>query len=76
MDEEKNELKITKQKVSEKSIPPNVDVIKLMYQYYFSKQTNYDELTDEELEKERQRLLSQLKEEENGSRKNARKTKV
>lgn len=76
VDEETNELKISKQKVSEKTIPPNVDIIKLIYQYHFNKDTNYDALTDEELEKEKSRLLSQLKEENNGGRKNTRKTKM
>ena len=57
-------MKIVKQKVNEKSLPPNVDLLKLIYPT-LNQKTNYEELSDEELEKEKQRLLKQLKEKEN-----------
>ena len=75
-DEDAGEMKITKQKVSEKNVPPNVDIIKLIYSMKTSEQSRFESLTDEELEREKQRLLSILKEEESGSRKNTRKTEM
>ena len=75
-DEESNKLKISKQKVSEKTIPPNVDVIKLLYQHKESNDTKFESLTDDELEMEKQRLLKLLKEKEDGCRENSRKTKM
>lgn len=64
LDEESGKLKIVKQKVCEKNIPPNVDLLKLIYPQLEQK-TDYNSLTDEELEKEKQRLLKELKEKEN-----------
>ena len=76
IDEETNKLKISKQKVSEKTIPPNVDVIKLLYQLKSNQDSGYESLTDEELEQEKQRLLTMLQEVENGSREDSGKTKM
>ena len=56
-----------KQKVNEKSIPPNADIIKLIYQHFAENSTDYNKLTDEELENEKQRLLKELKENESVS---------
>lgn len=68
MDEETGKLKVLKQKVNEKNVPPNTDIIKLVYQHYTNaQQVDYNKLTDKELEKEKQRLLQQLKGEENAS---------
>ena len=61
-DEETGELKIVKQKINEKSVPPNVDILKLVYQHFAEETFDYNKLTDEELEKEKQRLLKELKE--------------
>ena len=69
LDEESGKLKIIKQKVCEKNIPPNVDLLKLIYPQLEQK-TDYNSLTDEELEKEKQRLLKELKEKENVGWKN------
>ena len=69
LDEETGNMKIVKQKVNEKSLPPNVDLLKLIYPSLNQKQT-YEELSDEELEKEKQRLLNLLKEKEDACRKN------
>ena len=76
MDEETNTLKIVKQKVQEKSLPPNIDIIKLIYQHLMENKQDYNKLTDEELENEKQRLLKELRREEIASRKNQNKSKV
>ena len=65
VDEETGDLKIVKQKVNEKNIPPNTDIIKLIYNHYTEEKTDYNKLTDEELEQEKQRLILELKEKEN-----------
>lgn len=64
LDDEKNEMKLVKQKISEKTIPPNTDIIKLVFQSCEEEKKDYENLTDEELEKEKQRLIKQLKEKE------------
>lgn len=67
MDEESGKLKIVKQKVNEKSLPPNIDLLKLVYQHLTEDKVDYNNLTDEELQKEKERLLKLLKEKENDS---------
>lgn len=69
-------MKVVKQKIQEKSLPPNIDIIKLIYQQLVETKQDYSKLTDEELEKEKQRLLNELKEEEIASRKNKSKSKM
>ncbi len=64
LDEETGKMKITKQKINEKFLPPNVDLLKLIYPHLIENKIVYDNLTDEELEKEKQRLLKELKENE------------
>ena len=76
LDEETNELKVVKQKVQEKSLPPNIDIIKLIYQHLVDSKQDYNKLTDEELEIEKQRLLKELRREEIASRKNQSKSKM
>ena len=75
-EDETNELKVVKKKVNEKTIPPNTDLIKLIYQHYVDQKVDYEKLTDEELEKEKNRLLKMLKEKESVSRKIKSKNKV
>ena len=65
IDEETGKLKIVKQKVSEKNLPPNVDLLKMIYPHLVETKIDYNKLTDEELEAEKQRLLKELKESEN-----------
>ena len=72
--DEQGNLHISKQKVSEKTIPPNTDIIKLIYQHYSDNQPSYDKMTDEELEQEKMRLLKLLKESEIDSRKSKSKS--
>ena len=69
-DDETGEMVQVKQKVCEKSIPPNNDIIKLIYQHLAENKKDYNSLTDEELEIEKIRLLNELKEKENERGKN------
>lgn len=56
---------LTKQKISKKSVPPNTDILKMLYNKSESATTNFDGWSDAELEKEKQRLLKLLKKGEN-----------
>ena len=76
LDEETGKLKIVKQKVCEKNLPPNVDLLKLIYPHLMDHKTDFNKLSDEELETEKQRLLKELKESENVSSKNQLENKV
>ena len=58
-------MTISKQKVLEKTIPPNPDLMKLIYQQFCENKLDYEALSDEQLKTEKQRLLKLLKEEEN-----------
>ena len=69
-------LKIVKQKVNEKNLPPNSDIIKLVYQHYTETKVDYDKFSDAELEKEKLRLLKELKESEGVGGKSKNKNKV
>lgn len=69
LDEDSGKLKIVKQKVQEKSLPPNTDLIKILCQQIERPIDKYEDLTDEQLEKEKIRLLQELKEKESVSRK-------
>lgn len=62
--------------MNEKNIPPNTDIIKLIYQHYAEQKMDYNKLTDEDLEKEKLRLLNQLKEKQVDSRNSKNKSKV
>ena len=73
IDDETGNLKIVKQKISEKNVPPNTDIIKLIYQQVAQQKVNYESLSDEELEQEKQRLILELKEKENVGGKNKSK---
>ena len=68
-------MKLIKQKKVEKNIPPNTDIIKLIYQKAEDK-TDYNQMSDEELEQTKQRLLKQLKEKTNDSSTSKNKSKV
>ena len=56
---ENGELKLVKRKETKKDIPPDLKAMKLLLD-----DKDYSALSDEELEAEKQRLLKQLKEEE------------
>ena len=74
VDDETGKLKIVKQKISEKNLPPNVDLLKLIYPHLVDAKTDFNQLSDEELEAEKQRLLKELKEKESVSGKNKLKS--
>ena len=61
MDDETGNLKIVKQKVSEKNLPPNVDLLKLIYPHLVDAKTDYNKLSDEELEKQIPEIYDILK---------------
>ena len=52
------EIRLTKKKVTKKDVPPDITAIKLLFEDGETK--NYSELTDEELDAEKQRLLRLL----------------
>jgi DNA helicase IV len=76
LDDETGKLKISKQKVQEKTLPPNIDLIKILCQQIERPKDIYENMTDDELEKEKQRLLKELTEETDDSRKIKNKSKM
>ena len=67
---------MVKQKVLEKTIPPNTDIIKILLSQMGEEKMDYSEYSDEQLLKEKERLLKQLKEENDDNRKGKSKNKV
>lgn len=65
MRDDDGNMVLTKQKVLEKTIPPNPDLMKLLYQKIEENVPSYDSLSDEDLKREKIRLLNELKENEN-----------
>lgn len=61
--DDKGEMKLIKKKVNEKMLPPNSDICKLLYTSAKSNESNYKAMSDEDLEREKQRFLKLLKEE-------------
>ncbi len=55
VDENLGQLQLQKKRITTKYLPPDVEAYKLLFG-----DTLYEELSDEELEKEKQRLLKQL----------------
>ena len=71
------DMQLTKQKISKKAVPPNTDILKMLFTKAETKTTNFDDWSDAELEKEKQRLLKLLKKGENDEyRANESKNKV
>ena len=62
--DENGVLKLVKQKKSEKLIPPDVSLIKILYDLDDSK-GGFENMTDEELEAEKQKILQTLKDGKN-----------
>ena len=52
---------LTKQKVSKKLVPPNTDILKMLFSKTETQSLSFDTWSDAELEKEKQRLLKILK---------------
>ena len=63
---QEDEVKLLKKKVSTKYYPPDLAAINLLLN---EKETNYKELTNEELEQEKLKILNLLKEIESGNSK-------
>ena len=61
--DDEGELRLTKKKVTKKHFPPDTQAAKMVMEHLPS--GGIIDMTDEELEKEKQRLLKKLKEEEN-----------
>lgn len=55
---DQGEVKLTKRKVTTKSVPPDITALKLLIDEWTVKPLN--EMTDEQLEQEKQRLLEML----------------
>lgn len=69
LDKDGNKV-LAKQKISKKIVPPNTDIVKLLYSSN-KENNNFSSWTDEQLEVEKQRLLKMLKQgEENEYRAN------
>ena len=64
---EDGELKLVKRRETHKDIPPDLKAVKILME-----EKDYSSLSDEELEREKIRLLKQLKEEEDENQTNNR----
>lgn len=60
--EEGDKLKLLKRKVVSKQIPPDITALKILFEYE-GKESDFTNLTDEELLREKERLLKILKDE-------------
>ena len=58
--DDKGNKQLTKQKVSKKVVPPNTDILKMLFNKTETS-ANFESWSDAELEKEKQRLLKMLK---------------
>ena len=68
---------LAKQKVSKKLVPPNTDILKMLFSKTETAVTSFENWSDADLEKEKQRLLKILKKGENNEyRANESKNKV
>lgn len=76
LDETTGDMKAVKQKINEKNLPPNADIIKVIYNQLTNNDTDYSDYSDEELEKEKQRLINELKEKNDDSGNCKKKTKM
>ena len=57
---------VVKKKVTSKHFPPDIAALKA-YLELISSEEDYESMTDEELEREKERLLKELEETENGT---------
>ena len=58
--DDKGNKQLTKQKVSRKIVPPNVDILKMLFNKTET-QVSFEDWSDADIEKEKQRLLKLLK---------------
>lgn len=63
-----DELKLVKKKVSKKYYPPDISAINILIGN--NSKSDYESMTDEQLEQEKNRLLNLLKGEQNGNNSN------
>ncbi len=56
---------LVKQKVNKKIVPPNTDILKMLFNKSETAVTSFENWSDADLEKEKQRLLKLLKKGEN-----------
>lgn len=63
--DDNGDMKLSKQKVSKKLVPPNTDILKMLFNKTETQSLSFDAWSDAELEKEKQRLLKLLKKGEN-----------
>ena len=61
--DDNGDLQLIKQKVNEKMLPPNTDIMKMLFQSARENNSKYKDMTDEQLLEEKERLLKQLKNE-------------
>ena len=62
-------MKLTKKRVTKKHVPPDTQAAKMVIEEFLSAD-DYAEMTDEQLETEKQRLINALKENNNDDQKN------
>ena len=63
--DDNGDMKLSKQKVSKKLVPPNTDILKMLFNKTETQSLSFDAWSDADLEKEKQRLLKLLKKGEN-----------
>lgn len=81
VDKEEDKLVLNKKKVTKKNIPPDMTAVKTLLELHNAKtKSEIGDLTDDELKKEKLKLLNELKQiekgEKNGTRKSEYKSKV
>ena len=64
--DDNGEKQLVKQKISKKLVPPNTDIVKMLFNKADTAVTSFEDWSDADLEKEKQRLLKLLKKGENG----------
>ena len=65
-DEDDKKMKLVKQRVKTNTVPPSIDIIKLLF-LKGNNENDYSSYSNEELELEKKKLLEQLKEREDDS---------
>ena len=63
-DAEQQDLHLIKRKVTKKSLPPDIGAVKTMLELYGENEDQYAKLSDQDLLKEKERLLKILKDTE------------
>ena len=60
INEKSGKLQKNKTKVSKKHIPPDIPAVKTLFEMFEGEKSKYDNMTEEELLKERAKLLEEL----------------